>query len=188
MDPHRRDELRLLDLPEGQVQQPGRDGDRDQRPQRRSALWPPRGAGAGPAGPQALTRRPPGPVHTGRGRFAFWAATITSQHRTRSPLVPGALRRLFVVSCASDAHSAPPASTLTAERPDPALRPANACLLCPRPREGRSWRLADPGYRTDAACLDRMRERLAEIGKRWAALNPRPGASGEHGGRGAPGF
>jgi hypothetical protein len=32
-----------------------------------------------------------------------------------------------------------------------------------------------------------MRERLAEIGKRWDALNPRPGASGD-GGRGAPGF
>lgn len=80
----------------------------------------------------------------------------------------------------ADAPYAPPASTETDA-------PADRCLLCPPPRPGRSWRLSDRGYRSCSSCLDRVRERLAEVGKRWAALNPRPGASGD-GGRGAPGF
>jgi hypothetical protein len=33
-----------------------------------------------------------------------------------------------------------------------------------------------------------LREQLREIQRRWLILDPRPGASGEHGGRGAPGF
>lgn len=76
-----------------------------------------------------------------------------------------------------------PESTLTAERPPPEGR----CLLCPPPRPERPWRLADPGYRSCSSCLDRLREQLREIGARWTALDPRPGASGD-GGRGAPGF
>lgn len=62
------------------------------------------------------------------------------------------------------------------------------CLLCPPPRDGRSWRHADPGYRTCSACLDKMRDRLTEIRRRWAVLDPRPGAAGNYGSRGAPGF
>jgi hypothetical protein len=65
--------------------------------------------------------------------------------------------------------------------------PEARCLLCPPPRPGRSWRLSDPGYRSCGPCLDRLREQLREIGDRYAALNPSPGASGD-GQRGAPGF
>jgi hypothetical protein len=67
-------------------------------------------------------------------------------------------------------------------------RPSRACLLCPTPREGSPWRLADDGYRTCSGCLDRLREALKDIAKRYAQLDPTPGASGEHGTRGAPGF
>lgn len=66
-------------------------------------------------------------------------------------------------------------------------RPTGACLLCPRPREGRPWRLADQGYQTCAGCLDRLRERLADIADRFVRLDPGPQAGGD-GGRGAPGF
>lgn len=70
----------------------------------------------------------------------------------------------------------------------PPAPPANRCLLHAPPREGRPWVTADPGYRTCAGCLDRVRERLAEVRDRWEVLDPRPGAQGEAGGRGAPGF
>lgn len=66
--------------------------------------------------------------------------------------------------------------------------PSNRCLLHPPPRQGRSWRLADPSYRTCGDCLDRLREQLREVAARWAALDPRPGASGDERSRGAPGF
>jgi hypothetical protein len=69
-----------------------------------------------------------------------------------------------------------------------AQRPTRACLLCPPPREGAAWRLADDSYRTCSNCLDRLREALKDIVKRYAQLDPTPGASGDHGGRGAPGF
>lgn len=69
-----------------------------------------------------------------------------------------------------------------------AAPPADRCRLCPPPREGRPWRRSDPGYRSCSDCLDRLREHLAEVGQRWRVLDPRPGASGEHGSRGAPGF
>jgi hypothetical protein len=78
-------------------------------------------------------------------------------------------------------------STALAEPPQTAP-PEHRCLLCPPPRDGRAWRRADDGYRTCSGCLDRVRERLAEVGARYAVLDPRPGASGEHGSRGAPGF
>ena len=65
--------------------------------------------------------------------------------------------------------------------------PANRCLLHPAPREGRPWTLADRGYATCAACLDRLREQLAEVAERWQRLDPTPSASGD-GARRAPGF
>lgn len=70
----------------------------------------------------------------------------------------------------------------------PSAPPEHRCLLCPPPRDGRSWRRADPGYRTCSVCLDRVRERLGEVGARWAALDPSPGAQGEDGGPRPPGF
>lgn len=81
-------------------------------------------------------------------------------------------------------------SSALAEAPSapPEELPEHRCLLHPPPRDGRSWARADDGYRTCSGCLDRVREQLREVGARWAALDPRPGASGEHGGRGAPGF
>lgn len=71
--------------------------------------------------------------------------------------------------------------------PDTPERPSNACTTCPPPRQNRNWRIADPGYRTCATCLDRLREQLREIADRWAALDPSPSAAGDTG-RGAPGF
>lgn len=67
-------------------------------------------------------------------------------------------------------------------------RPQWACILCPPPRQAGHWRPADPGYRTDSPCLDRLRERLQDVVRRYLLLNPRPGANGDHRGRGAPGF
>lgn len=73
------------------------------------------------------------------------------------------------------------------DTPDDNERPAAACILHRPPREGWPWRLADPSYRTCSHCLDRLRERLADIGKRYRRLDPTPGATGD-GTRGAPGF
>lgn len=70
---------------------------------------------------------------------------------------------------------------------DDAERPDWACHTHPRPRGG-NWTPADRNYRTCAACLDRIRAELAEVRQRYAALDPRPGHSAEHGTRGAPGF
>lgn len=71
---------------------------------------------------------------------------------------------------------------------DTLTRPNNACLTCPPPRKVGHWRIADQGYRTCTDCYDKLRDQLKEITKRYQLLDPRPGASGEHGGRGAPGF
>lgn len=71
---------------------------------------------------------------------------------------------------------------------DTLSRPEWACLLCAPPRKVGAWRPADSGYRTCSGCLDRLRERLHEVVRRYMMLNPQPGSSGEHGGRGAPGF
>lgn len=65
-------------------------------------------------------------------------------------------------------------------------RPTWACHLHRPPMEGQEWRPADRGYATCATCLDRLREVMADIGKRYRVLDatPQKGA----GGRGAPGF
>lgn len=67
-------------------------------------------------------------------------------------------------------------------------RPAWACLLHSHPSDGRNWARADDSYRTCGGCYDRFRELLADIPKRYAKLDARPGANQDHGGRGAPGF
>jgi hypothetical protein len=90
-----------------------------------------------------------------------------------------------VSSALAEAQTAPESPP---EPPQSYERPPRACLLCPPPRRVGAWHLADDGYRTCAACLDRVREQLREVGARWAVLDPRPGAQGEQGGRGAPGF
>lgn len=69
-----------------------------------------------------------------------------------------------------------------------ATPPEGRCLLCPPPRGGRPWRRADEGYCTCNSCLERVRERLAEVGDRWAVLDPRPGAQGDDGTPRPPGF
>lgn len=66
-------------------------------------------------------------------------------------------------------------------------RPSNACVTCSPPRQDHGWRIADPGYRTCANCLDKLRDLLKDVVRRWLLLDTRPGATGEHG-RGAPGF
>ena len=67
-------------------------------------------------------------------------------------------------------------------------RPAGACLLCPPPSGSRTWRRADPGYRTCGDCLNRLRETLKDIAGRYRRLDATPGASAEVGVRGVPGF
>jgi hypothetical protein len=67
-------------------------------------------------------------------------------------------------------------------------RPTWACVLCPPPSGTRNWRPADEGYRTDSACLDRLRETLHEVAKRYYKLDTRPGANADPESRGAPGF
>lgn len=72
--------------------------------------------------------------------------------------------------------------------PDTLARPATACVCCLPPGPSRAWRQADPGYRTCSNCYDRLRELIKDVVRRYWLLNPAPGNSGEHGGRGAPGF
>lgn len=66
-------------------------------------------------------------------------------------------------------------------------RPDWACLLCPPAREGQPWRPADRGYTTCSGCLDRLRELLSDIVKRWRQLDAMPQGAGI-GNRGSPGF
>lgn len=67
-------------------------------------------------------------------------------------------------------------------------RPDNACQLHSPPREGRSWALADQGYRTCEGCLITLRGVLTDVRAYLSRLDPTPGASAEAGHRGAPGF
>lgn len=71
---------------------------------------------------------------------------------------------------------------------DTTERPKSACATCPPPSKVGHWRIADSGYRTCSGCYDKLRQMLTDITTRYQLLDPRPGASGEHGGRGAPGF
>lgn len=71
---------------------------------------------------------------------------------------------------------------------DSLSRPSWACLLCPPPSSTREWRPADQGYRTCDQCLDRLRETLHEVTKRYYKLDTRPGANADLESRGAPGF
>lgn len=71
---------------------------------------------------------------------------------------------------------------------DMPTRPDYACMVHPGPQRGRVWTPADQGYRTCSACLDRIRDQLREIPARYRILNAALGSSGDHGGRGAPGF
>lgn len=73
------------------------------------------------------------------------------------------------------------------DQQDPLQRPAGACVTCPPPK-GHAWIRADDRYATCSGCADRMRERIAEVGERYLCLDPRPGAQGFDGSRGAPGF
>ena len=74
------------------------------------------------------------------------------------------------------------------ESPPAMERPSNACVTCAPPRMAGHWRLADRGYRTCSACCDSLREALRDISERFLQLDSTPGASGEAGTRGAPGF
>lgn len=68
-------------------------------------------------------------------------------------------------------------------------RPAWACQLHKQPNDdAQTWVRADPGYQTCSGCLDRTRDTLRDITARYRRLDPRPGATGGDGGRGAPGF
>lgn len=70
---------------------------------------------------------------------------------------------------------------------DPNERPGWACCTCPPPRN-RAWTPRDDRYATCSGCYDVLRSSLAEVAERFLLLDPRPGATGEFGGRGAPGF
>ena len=74
------------------------------------------------------------------------------------------------------------------DMPETTKRPEWACLLHYAPASGCSFTRADDGYRTCARCLDRLRDDLQDVSRRYLLLDPRPGASGDHGSRGAPGF
>lgn len=67
-------------------------------------------------------------------------------------------------------------------------RPQWACQLHRPPSNGVSWVKSDDGYRTCSGCLDRLRDNLLDVAKRFGRLDATPGASGDYGSRGAPGF
>lgn len=77
---------------------------------------------------------------------------------------------------------------MSAPHPDPMQRPDWACILCPAPSDDRPWKQADDGYRTCESCLKKIRKHLADISDRYHRLDATPGAQGDIGGRGAPGF
>jgi hypothetical protein len=70
---------------------------------------------------------------------------------------------------------------------DPLERPSWACVLHAPPKT-QAWWPADGGYRTCQSCDDRLREGLEDVAARFLQLDPRPGAAGFTGSRGAPGF
>jgi hypothetical protein len=66
-------------------------------------------------------------------------------------------------------------------------RPSWACCLCPPLRNG-GWVQADARHVTCSGCYDRIRDLLNEVADRYLHLDARPGAFGDYGSRGAPGF
>lgn len=77
-------------------------------------------------------------------------------------------------------------NTPTPDTPDDLSRPSSACVTHRPPGEGQAWIPADPGYKTCSSCLDRIRQTMVDIGKRYRLLDPTPQKGA--GGRGAPGF
>jgi hypothetical protein len=67
-------------------------------------------------------------------------------------------------------------------------RPTWACLLHSPPTGDQHWVRADDGYVTCEGCLAKLRKNLADVADRYNRLDPTPGATGETGTRGAPGF
>lgn len=70
----------------------------------------------------------------------------------------------------------------------PDQRPDWACLLHTPPTDDQHWTRADDGYLTCAGCLNRLRSHLTDVAARYRRLDPTPGATGDTGTRGAPGF
>jgi hypothetical protein len=72
---------------------------------------------------------------------------------------------------------------------DPDLaRPSWACVLCPPPRQAGAWHQADTNFVTCTGCDLVLRDRLDDVARRYLQLDSRPGATGDHRSRGAPGF
>jgi hypothetical protein len=71
---------------------------------------------------------------------------------------------------------------------DPLIRPGWACQLHAPPRTVGAWMPADQGYAICQPCDDNLRERLTDVACRYLQLDSRPGATGDHRSRGAPGF
>lgn len=60
--------------------------------------------------------------------------------------------------------------------------------MCPAPSDDRPWKQADESYRTCESCLKKIRKQLKDISERYGRLDITPGAQGEVGSRGVPGF
>lgn len=68
-------------------------------------------------------------------------------------------------------------------------RPVGACVTHRPPSEPDGWwEPAHSGYVTCDACLERLRQVMADVGARYRRLNPTPQKGAAAGGRGAPGF
>lgn len=67
-------------------------------------------------------------------------------------------------------------------------RPDSACQLHTPPTGTRPWTRAEPGFTTCGACAEKLEDRLLDIARRYARLDPSPGAAGDYGSRGSPGF
>lgn len=75
-----------------------------------------------------------------------------------------------------------------ADTADPLIRPDWACALHAPPRTVGAWMPADQGYAICQVCDDILRQRLDDVARRYLQLDSRPGATGDHRSRGAPGF
>lgn len=67
-------------------------------------------------------------------------------------------------------------------------RPDSACRLHTPPTGTRPWTRAEPGFTTCQVCAEKLEDRLLDIARRYARLDPSPGGTGDYGTRGAPGF